>query len=109
LKVWTKVEISDSLDYYSESDEFEFKCSIAIQAWEIYDEECDIEHENWTRFNENWEVVATVSGVVRNDKGQIQVEYCGEDYEEMKSNLLVQRSIKEAMNVIKNALDDYFE
>jgi hypothetical protein len=108
LKVYTKVELSDSVDYYQASDEFDYKCSIDVHAWEFYDEECDISHPNWTEFNENWDVVSTISGIVKDGKAEILVQYKIDDYELHKLNLLIQKAVKEGMKLIRGDLDYYF-
>ncbi len=107
MKVWTKVEVADGIDHYVTAEE-DFKCSVNIEAWEYYDEECDIDHENWKKYNENWEVVAVVFAIVKEDKGEIRVQYEEDDYDAHKSNLLIQKAVKEAMELMKEELDNYF-
>jgi hypothetical protein len=107
MKVWTKVEVSD-LNIEFDDSEFEYKCTFEIEAWEIYDEECDIDHENWKRYNENYEVVATVYGIVINEKAEIRVKYEKGEYETNKLNLLIQKAVKEAMELVRLNLNHYF-
>ncbi|TFE19740.1 hypothetical protein [Cohnella luojiensis] len=108
LKVWTKVEMSDGIEYEYDAHDFDYKVSIEIQAWEHYDVNCDIDHPNWKKFNEKYEVVAIANGFARENDANIRIQYDIEFFEEYRSNLLIKRALKNATVIIKEKLDEYY-
>lgn len=105
MKVWTKVELSDSIDHYISGLDYDYKIGIDVLAWEFYDEECDIDHENWKKYNENWDDVAEVTGIIRGNKIDIWVEYKTAEIEAAKTNFMIQKAIKEGIELVTKELD----
>lgn len=103
MKVWTKVEVDDAIGGFGSTADYEYQISIEIHAWEHYDEECDIDHENWTKYNENFEEVAEVFGGIREGKAYIWVTYGDESY---KDNLMIRKAISKAEKDVKEDLEN---
>ncbi|NTZ18373.1 hypothetical protein EXW96_12555 [Paenibacillus sp. JMULE4] len=104
MKIWMKVKLADTIKSYSKHPDYDYKCSIDVLAWDSMIEEGRSEHENPGRPDERGEVVSVIIGIVKGEHAEIRVQYEQEDY---KTNLLIQRAVKEGMKLIKEKLDAY--
>lgn len=96
MKIWKRVEPQKAIGVHQAAAD-SYTCSMKVYAWENHADE-SIEKQ---------ELVAIVYGLVKSGKAEIRVQYEQADYEANKSNLLVQRAVKEAMRTIQNHLTEY--
>lgn len=108
MKTWMKVNLADTIKSYSDHPDYDYKCSIDVLAWESLVGEGRSEHENRRSTNENGEVVSVIIGIVKGEHAEMRIQYEEEDYEAHKTNLLIQRAVKEGLKLIKEKLDAYF-
>jgi hypothetical protein len=94
LKQWMKVEPIGKVCVLEDSPD-SYMCSLRIGAWEHAED------------GRAAEVVAVVNGVLQGGRAEIRVQYEKVDYEAHKSNLLVQRAVRQAMKQIEEQVRAY--
>lgn len=99
MKTWMKIRLADAIKTYDDHSDYDFQCSLDVLAWENA-EERGSEHENGV-------VVSVIMGIVQGEHAEIRVQYEKEDYEAHKTNLLIQKAVKEGMKWIKEELNTY--
>ncbi|MBP1156186.1 MULTISPECIES: hypothetical protein [unclassified Paenibacillus] len=99
MKTWMKIRLADAIKTYDAHPDYDYKCSIDVLAWE-HAEERGIDQQNGV-------VVSIIIGIVKEEQAEIRVQYEKEDYEAHKTNLLIQKAVKEGMKWIKEELDTY--
>ncbi|WP_284642415.1 hypothetical protein [Paenibacillus silviterrae] len=92
MKQYSKVELSELLEHREDARAGDYRGSITIFAWELGNE------------GEPPRVVSVVIGELKDGRAELRVQYEKEDYEEHKTNLLIQRAVKEARTKLEAAI-----
>ncbi|MCZ8516336.1 hypothetical protein O9H85_28880 [Paenibacillus filicis] len=96
MRMWTAAEPAGEIRVHQD-DEQGYQCSMKVHAWEGNQQVAKAEGK----------VVAVVYGVINSGNAEIRVQYEQKDYAAHKTNLVVQRAVKQAIKRIQDHVIPY--